>query len=990
MKIEYLIESSSEGIFAFNRDFKLTICNKKIRTFLGFENDDWVNSPLFDSIALLNNAIDKQHISIALSGESIARTGKVFYDQNNETYVHFDLELSPVRDSDDLIIGGMGTLKSLQSFDVNNERVSVSGDKKPEYIPPKITFDMEGKPIFFNESYRKSCGMTPKVEKYISRYYNLFRDEQLLDQGLVSQLKKRTADASVEMPLINYDTKKTASLKSLDFKQKSFSGYIHPQRNKQGVVNSIEVTLVDMSVKAVDDNLSSAFYKKIQKLTKNLPVVIYEYVVHPKGGSYFRYISKNCIEILGINDIDIQENGRLLKNHIHPKDIVSYLKSLNKADSNFESWKWEGRMSVNRKHKWFRGTSRPEKQEDGSIVRYGVLADISAEKKAILHEGITDQRLELALQGGDLGLWDCYLSTGKIVVNDRFGEIIGYGTEVIETLGEQWMSLIHEEEQPSVYKQMVRHIKGQSEFFDIEMRIKTGSGQWHWIHSRGQVTERSKDNRATRLTGTIQNIDKRKENEQILLESERRYRDLTEYSPLAIAVHCEGKIVFANKQTAKFLGAKSTQELIGRNVLDFIQKKYREVAVARIQTIYKNREAAPMAEENFIDLKGNKLVAEVVGIPYQYEGKNAVQLIARDITERKKTERVLKRSEQLLSQLFENVPIGIVLLDEKRRVIQINKGFEDIFGYNNDEAFGQKLNSLIIPKEARGEAINITKLITGGKVIKEVETLRKKKDGSLVPVMIYGLPVKLKEKVIAVYGIYVDVTVSKTVEGELKIRNEELDNFVYKVSHDLRAPLSSTLGLIHLAKLEGENADLSQYIELIGDRITQLDRFITDVLSHSKNLNLDVVNSQIDFQAIIDKSFEELHYLPGVDIVKRDVTIDSEPFTNDQWRVSEVLRNLISNALKYLNPEIDDPYIKIDIKIDNEHCNISFEDNGIGITEELQSRVFEMFYRATEYSEGSGIGLYIVKNAIDKMGGNISLESAPYKGTKFYISLPNK
>ena len=111
---------------------------------------------------------------------------------------------------------------------------------------------------------------------------------------------------------------------------------------------------------------------------------------------------------------------------------------------------------------------------------------------------------------------------------------------------------------------------------------------------------------------------------------------------------------------------------------------------------------------------------------------------------------------------------------------------------------------------------------------------------------------------------------------------------------------------------------------------------------------------------------------------------------NDQWRVTEVLRNLISNSIKYLNPEIDDPFIKIDIKINRNSAEIYLEDNGIGIAEDLQSNVFEMFYRATEFSEGSGIGLYIVKNAIVKMDGEITLESTEYKGTKFHISLPNK
>lgn len=984
MREEHLIESNSDGIFAFDKDFQLTICNKRLRNLLRITKKEAINKSLFESIELLNNTLGKENLSNVLLGRSIVTKNKVHFDEIDKTYIHFTLELSPVQDENEKNVGGMGVLRDIQLFENNGT------DNTSDYLLPKIVFNLEGKPIFFNESYRQLWDITPKVEKYVFNHYNLFRDEQLSNYGVVSKLKKPTSNICVEVPLITYDTKKTTLLRALAIKQKTLSGYIHLQKDKKGDVNSIEVTLIDLSSNNSAEKIYSDFYQKFQKLTKNLPGVIYEHIVQPQGDNYFRYISKNCLEVFGLNDVQIQQDSRLLKNLIHAEDIVGYLHSVKKAEESFSKWEWEGRFNVFGEEKWIRGTSRPEKEADGSVVRYGMLTDVTVEKKALINEGTTGKRLELALRGGNLGLWDWHLNTGEFVTNDQFDKIIGYKFDKTQTAGKDWLNYIHEDERSMAYNEMIQHLKEESDFIDLEIKVRTKKNTWHWIHTRGQVTERGEDQRAIRLTGTIQNIDERKKNEHTLLESESRYRELIEHSPLAIAVHSKGKMVFANAQCGMLLGVKSPKELIGREVLDFVHQDDRKLAKKRMLSVYKRRQAGPVVEMKFSDINDKEIIAEVVSIPYKYDGKRAIQVIARDITEKKKTESVLKRSEQLLSQLFENVPIGIVLLDEKRRVVQINRGFEGIFGYNNDEAFGQKLNSLIIPKESRGEAISLTKLITGGKVIKEVETIRKKKDGSLVPVMIYGLPVMLKDKVIAVYGIYVDVTVSKNVEGELKVRNEELDNFVYKVSHDLRAPLSSTLGLIHLAKLEGKNADLRQYIDLIENRVTQLDRFIADVLSHSKNLNLEVVETKINFNEIINNSFEELDYLPGAESIKREIIIDNNLFTNDHWRVSEVLRNLISNAIKYLNPEIDDPFVKIIIKVDEEHAHIYFEDNGIGIAKELQKNVFDMFFRATEFSEGSGIGLYIVKNAIIKMGGDIRLESIQYEGTKFYISLPNK
>src|SRR5690606_21255655 len=111
---------------------------------------------------------------------------------------------------------------------------------------------------------------------------------------------------------------------------------------------------------------------------------------------------------------------------------------------------------------------------------------------------------------------------------------------------------------------------------------------------------------------------------------------------------------------------------------------------------------------------------------------------------------------------------------------------------------------------------------------------------------------------------------------------------------------------------------------------------------------------------------------------------------SDHWRVSEIFRNLISNAIKYRRPEADDSEISIRITIDHLCADISFSDNGIGISDASLTRIFEMFYRATEQAEGSGIGLYIVKNAVEKLGGQIRVASKPNEGTRFHIVLPNR
>jgi signal transduction histidine kinase len=162
------------------------------------------------------------------------------------------------------------------------------------------------------------------------------------------------------------------------------------------------------------------------------------------------------------------------------------------------------------------------------------------------------------------------------------------------------------------------------------------------------------------------------------------------------------------------------------------------------------------------------------------------------------------------------------------------------------------------------------------------------------------------------------------------------------------------------------------------------------VLSHSKNLKMEVSIMQVNLRTIIDQTFTELGYLEGAQEIRKNIKIEGIEFYSDQWRISEIFRNLISNAIKYRQLSNADSEVTIKIHVDHLRADISFADNGIGITEENLTRIFEMFYRATEQSDGSGIGLYIVKNAVEKLGGQITVASKPEMGTRFNIILPNR
>lgn len=402
-------------------------------------------------------------------------------------------------------------------------------------------------------------------------------------------------------------------------------------------------------------------------------------------------------------------------------------------------------------------------------------------------------------------------------------------------------------------------------------------------------------------------------------------------------------------------------------------------------------------EGRIFNVHGQTLWVEVSGDPVLLpDGRITWSGVISDIGERKELEnkqreadRRYREAASLFSELFNNSPMAIVLLDSEGNVQQVNRGFELLFGYTITELRGNSLNQFIVPSELESEGNDLNSLISAEQVVK-IETTRLRRDDVPVSVIIYGVPIHLEDKTIGIFGVYVDITDQKKIEEELKIRNSELDNFVYKVSHDLRAPLSSVLGLVNLAQMPGNDDSLSEYVKIIGDKVGQLDHFISDVLSHSKNLKMDVKTGVIDFDSIIRKTFQDLNYMRGADHVDLNLKITGPVFYSDPWRIGEIFRNLISNAIKYRKINDETCSVSIQVDVTNERATIEFKDNGIGISQENLNRIFEMFYRASEQSEGSGLGLYIVKNAVEKLDGQLTVNSQPGAGTTFEITLPNK
>ena len=235
-----------------------------------------------------------------------------------------------------------------------------------------------------------------------------------------------------------------------------------------------------------------------------------------------------------------------------------------------------------------------------------------------------------------------------------------------------------------------------------------------------------------------------------------------------------------------------------------------------------------------------------------------------------------------------------------------------------------------------------------------------------------------------------DITETKENLLELQKVNFELDNFVYHASHDLRSPLRSILGLVNLLRMEETTKDQQNCIELIEGSIKRMDKLVVDLLSISRNNRVNDPQTHLSFVTEINNSITNFYHASknsNLNIVVQ--VFQAVPFVSDLTRIRIILNNLISNAIKYRSFDREQSFIKITVRVNEEKAVIVIEDNGEGIPESKVSSIFDMFVRASESSEGSGLGLYIVKDVIQKLNGKIELVSEENRGTTFTLEIPN-
>ncbi|MCC7232488.1 MAG: PAS domain-containing sensor histidine kinase [Bacteroidia bacterium] len=537
-----------------------------------------------------------------------------------------------------------------------------------------------------------------------------------------------------------------------------------------------------------------------------------------------------------------------------------------------------------------------------------------------------------------------------------------------------------------------------------EYRIQTPAGEIKWVESRIKPTLDTRG-RLCRIDGVTADISKRKISEMTMRENLKKYSDLFEKMPdgLYKSTH-EGRFVEVNPALVKILGYQTREELLQVDIKKDLYFDESDRDNAYHQDLEEGISVFRMkrkdGSEVWVEDRG-QYVTDPAGKIVYHEGS------LRDITERVRHKQAILNANTNLKLIIDRLNeaqqiarIGSWVYDIASNKREISSEFYKIFEIEPDE----KMDSFedhfkcFHPEDQELIKSKLARILTDNQEFC-MESRALMKDGSeKIVKKIVKCETDTDGEIIRLHGTVQDITEQKHAQqelekiiSELKKSNAELDNFVYSVSHDLRAPLSSILGILEILWEESRDEFSREHLEMIRTSVKRLDGFIAEILDYSRNSRTSVKVEKIDLNEMVDGIKDDLKHMAGSN---RNVSInslvnDSVPFNSDKNRVRIILSNLISNAVRYQNQSIPDPMVSINIDTSDTETDIIVRDNGIGIDREQIEKIFDMFYRISENSVGSGLGLYLVKEVVEKLQGKISVESELGAGSAFHIKLPN-
>ncbi|AFZ24099.1 PAS domain S-box [Cylindrospermum stagnale PCC 7417] len=669
-------------------------------------------------------------------------------------------------------------------------------------------------------------------------------------------------------------------------------------------------------------------------------------------------------------------------------------------------------------------------------LAYGIVALRNQRDRQLAQMALreSEERLSLALEAVNLGSWDWNITTNQIIWSDSNARLYGLAPGTFNGTYEAFCACVLPEDREAL-QQSITLACQQKIDYSHEFRVVWPDGSIHWIERKGRFYYNAAGE-PIRMLGTSKDISERqaalherKQVESALQQSESSYQQLVELCPEAIFIQNEEKFVFLNSAAINLFGATQAEELLGKQILDFVHPSSQAVVQERITYLREIKQPVPLLEQKWMRLDNTVMDLEVVAAPFVYQGKPAAQVVARDITQRKQMEadiynaknelelrvaertgELIKVNQQLQSELderqrtqealrisqtrFEGIlsiaDDAIISIDGNQCITLFNQGAEKIFGYSAQEVIGQRLD-LLLP--LRFSQVHRQHVVDFGKspslarrMGERRELFGRRRDGTEFPAEASISKLDVGQE--AVYTVILrDITERKQIE-RMK------DEFVSVVSHELRTPLTSihgSLGMLASGLLPTDSEQGKRLLQIATDSTERLVRLINDILDIER-IESGEVKMERESCNVLDLIGSVVNILqPLAD--KAKVTLAMNSLSIQLWadpdRIVQTLTNLLSNAIKF---SASGSTVWLTAQRQEDEILLMVKDTGRGIPAEKLDSIFERFQQVdssdSRNHEGTGLGLAISKSIVQQHGGRIWVESVLGEGSSFYFTIP--
>lgn len=1023
-KVRAVVENSPFPIAVYvGKEMRIDLANQTIIDLWGKGND-----VIGKSFRELMPELESQGVFEQI--ERVMLTGEPFYTKNTpiDLYIdgdfrtyYFNYNFTPIYDLNENIYGVINTAVDLTEQNASKIKIEESEENIRSMVlqSPIGICVIDAETLIaeiVNDSFVEIAGK-PYDTIAGNHYWDTFAEVKHIYEPALNKVIAEGESYyanEVSMPLIRHGREEII-----------YVTFVYaPIKNREGKVKKVTVWVLDNTPQVKARIKIEEADKKFRNTVQQAPVGITilrgpDYIVEMANDAYLYLVDRKEESFIGKPLFDVLPE---IKETVHGL-LDGVLCTGIPYHSN------EAAIPVNRYGKqdviYFDILYYPLREEDGNIS--GVIVTITEVTEKVESRKRTEQneeRLNIVVEASELGTWELNLETMEPHYSKRYLEIVGGYKDNITLTHEQLLKHLHPDDMPVRQKAFKEAMATGNLFY--EARLIWLDQSIHWMEGKGKVFYNA-DGKPVKMIGTIRDITSEKHHQQVLEESELRFRNLIMQSPVAKAI-LKGKdhiIEIANNALLHEIWNKEEKDVIGISMLEVFPELKHQKFVVLLDEVFNT--GIKHTEKEFLIVIGGRdearlfyLDLELAPLIKANDNVSGIKITAIDVTEKVEARKKIEESEKRFRSLAESLPQLVWETDEKGNPLFASEKWKEYTGINPDGA--EAWMAVIHPDDFEENSKSWMHSLKTGDLYRSNVRL-KSKEGDYRWHRVIGEPVYGKDGLIVKWvGAFTDVHTEQAFTQELERKvaertkelassnvelakmNKELQSFAYISSHDLQEPLrkiqtfSSQLMEREYVNLTENGRDKFLRIQNAANRMQTL---IDDLLTYSRTNTQDRKFEETDLKKIVTEVKEDLKE----ELQHKQATIevgDMCKATIIPFQFRQLLFNLINNSLKFSHPDRL-PVIKIkseialgavfnNTKLDNDtkYCHISIGDNGIGFEQQYSERIFELFQRLhgkNEYN-GTGIGLSIVKRIVDNHNGIITATGQPDKGAAFDIYIP--